>query len=90
MADTAVATSSVARRAWRGAGGTPAHHLLDPATGRPARTGLLAATALAPTALEAETLAKVALLTGAGAVLEERGGLTVDAAGGVTIHGALA
>ena len=43
----------------------------------------LAATALAPTALEAETLAKVALLTGSGAVLAERGGLTVDAAGGV-------
>lgn len=90
VADSAIATSSVARRAWRGAGGTPAHHLLDPATGRPARTGLLAATALAPTVLEAETLAKVALLTGSGAVLEERGGLTVDAAGGVTIHGALA
>ena len=90
VADSAIATSSVARRAWRGAGDTPAHHLLDPATGRPARTGLLAATALGPTVLEAETLAKVALLTGSGAVLEERGGLTVDVAGGVTIHGALA
>ena len=41
------------------------HHLLDPSTGRPVRTGLLSATALAPTALHAETLAKVALMLGA-------------------------
>jgi thiamine biosynthesis lipoprotein len=90
LADTAIATSSVARRAWRAADGTAAHHLLDPATGRPARTGLLSATALAPTVLEAETLAKVALLSGSGAALEERGGVTVDAAGRVQSHGALA
>ena len=44
--------------------GRPAHHLLDPSTGRPAWTGLVGATALAPTALEAETLAKIALLSG--------------------------
>ena len=41
-----------------------AHHLIDPATGRPAWTGVIQATALAPTALEAETLAKMALLRG--------------------------
>jgi thiamine biosynthesis lipoprotein len=90
LADTAIATSSVARRAWRTADGTAAHHLLDPATGRPAWTGLLSATALAPTVLEAETLAKIALLSGSGAVLEERGGVTVDEAGQVSTHGALA
>jgi thiamine biosynthesis lipoprotein len=90
LADAAIATSSVARRAWRAADGTAAHHLLDPATGRPARTGLLSATALAPTVLEAETLAKLALLSGSGAVLEERGGVTVDEAGRVRTHGALA
>ena len=56
----------VGRRAPRVAppGGGRAHHLLDPATGEPAWTGVLAATALAPTALEAETLAKTALLAG--------------------------
>src|SRR3954467_9260833 len=42
----------------------PAHHLLAPATGRPAFTGLVQVTALAPTALEAEIRAKAALLSG--------------------------
>ena len=55
IADGAVATSSIVRRAWRTAEGRTAHHLLDPATGEPVRTGLVAVTALAPTALEAET-----------------------------------
>ncbi|MDX6721151.1 MAG: FAD:protein transferase [Solirubrobacteraceae bacterium] len=64
IVDGAVATSGVSRRSWRDAGGAAAHHLLDPATGAPAWTGVLQATALAPTALEAETLAKAALLAG--------------------------
>jgi thiamine biosynthesis lipoprotein len=55
----AVATSAVHARAWEGG-----HHLIDPATKRPAWTGIVAATATAPTTLEAETLAKVALLGG--------------------------
>jgi FAD:protein FMN transferase len=59
-----VATSGIARRAWLDARGRPAHHLLDPATGRPAYTGLLQVTALAPTALAAEVRAKAALLSG--------------------------
>jgi thiamine biosynthesis lipoprotein len=60
--DGAVATSSVVARAWTTPDGRRAHHLLDPSTGQPVWTGLLTATALAPTTLEAETLAKVALL----------------------------
>ena len=74
-----VATSGLARRVWRSPGGV-AHHLLDPATGEPAWTGLISATALAPTALHAETLAKAALLRGpAGArrLLGRRGGVLV-------------
>jgi thiamine biosynthesis lipoprotein len=59
VANGAVATSAVHARAWRGG-----HHLIDPATGRPAWTGVLQATATASTALEAETLAKMALLGG--------------------------
>ena len=43
-----VATSGIGRRSWLGADGRPAHHLLDPATGRPAFTGVVQATALAP------------------------------------------
>jgi thiamine biosynthesis lipoprotein len=64
LAAGAVATSGISRRSWLGADGRPAHHLLDPATGRPAFTGVVQATALAPTALEAEVLAKAAVLGG--------------------------
>jgi len=78
LTDTAVATSSVVRRAWRGVDGAPRHHLLDPATGEPAWSGVVAATALAPTALEAETLAKMALLQGADTALVH-GGLLIRA-----------
>lgn len=64
LARGAAATSGVGRRSWLDSNGRPAHHLLDPASGRPAFTGLVQATALAPTALRAETLAKAALLSG--------------------------
>lgn len=76
----AVATSGIDVRVWRRANGRYAHHLLDPSTGEPAWTGLVGATALAPTALEAETLSKVALLLGpdgARELLRESGGLIV-------------
>jgi thiamine biosynthesis lipoprotein len=59
-----VATSGIGRRAWLDGAGRPAHHLLDPATGRPAFTGIVQVTALADTALGAETRAKAALLSG--------------------------
>ena len=63
LCDGAVATSGIDARLWQRAGGT-AHHLLDPATGEPAWTGIVAATALAPTAAEAESRAKAAVLAG--------------------------
>jgi thiamine biosynthesis lipoprotein len=64
VAAGAAATSGISRRSWLDASGRPAHHLLDPATGAPAFTGVVQATALAPTALEAEARAKAALLSG--------------------------
>jgi thiamine biosynthesis lipoprotein len=64
VADGAVATSGLRRRIWAGRDGLPAHHLLDPSTGLPAFTGVVQATALAPTVTEAEALAKAALLAG--------------------------
>jgi thiamine biosynthesis lipoprotein len=92
LAGGAVATSGIDVRLWLRADGTPAHHLLDPATGRPAWTGLIGATALAPTALEAEALAKAALLSGpAGAArwLSRHGGLAIAEDGGVQRFGSL-
>ncbi len=59
-----VATSGIGRRNWLDSSGAPAHHLLDPATGRPAFTGIVQVTALAPSALAAEIKAKAALLSG--------------------------
>jgi len=64
IADGAVATSGITRRAWATADGRRAHQIIDPATGEPAFTGVVQATAVAPTGLLAETLAKSALLAG--------------------------
>jgi thiamine biosynthesis lipoprotein len=64
LAQGAAATSGIDKRSWIGEDGRPAHHLLDPATGMPAFTGIVQATALAPTALEAELRSKAALLSG--------------------------
>jgi thiamine biosynthesis lipoprotein len=86
-----VATSGIGRRSWFGHDGAPQHHLLDPATGAPAFTGLAQVTALAPSALEAEVRAKAALLSGpkdaerwlphGGVLVGEDGGVVVAPAG---------
>ncbi|MDE3130481.1 MAG: FAD:protein FMN transferase [Acidobacteriota bacterium] len=75
-----IATSGLNVRIWHRADGSFAHHLLDPSTGEPVWSGLVGATALGATALEAETLSKMALLLGpdgARDVLAERGGVIV-------------
>jgi thiamine biosynthesis lipoprotein len=64
LRDGAVATSGTSRRSWTRSDGRPAHQLLDPRSGKPAFTGIVQATALAPTALLAEVYAKAALLSG--------------------------
>jgi thiamine biosynthesis lipoprotein len=61
----AAATSGISKRSWIGSDGEAAHHLLDPASGKPAFTGVLQVTALAPTGVQAEALSKAALLSGA-------------------------
>lgn len=66
LAAGAVATSGIGRRAWLRGDGSPGHHLIDPGSGKPAFTGIVQVTALAPTALRAEVLAKTALLRGPG------------------------
>ncbi|MFZ0043972.1 MAG: FAD:protein FMN transferase [Solirubrobacteraceae bacterium] len=75
----AAATSAITKRSWRAADGSHAHHLIDPATGRPAFTGVVQVTALAPTAAEAEARSKAALLSGpsAAATWLTHGGLVV-------------
>ena len=88
VVDGAVATSGITRRSWRDATGAVRHHILDPSTGQPAWTGVVQATALAPTALEAEILAKAALLAGPDAgveLLAEHGGVLVLADGSAEV-----
>jgi thiamine biosynthesis lipoprotein len=92
LGDGAIATSGLATRIWRTPDGGYAHHLIDPATGAPAWTGLIQATAIASSALEAETLSKAALLSGPDAareILAPFGGALVHDSGELELVGAL-
>jgi thiamine biosynthesis lipoprotein len=87
-----IATSGLNVRLWRSPDRGYGHHLLDPATGAPAWTGLVGVTALGRSALEAETLSKCALLlgpVGAEQVLAEHGGVLVHDDGDVQLIGSL-
>jgi thiamine biosynthesis lipoprotein len=73
--DQAVATSAANRRTWR-RGTQIMHHLIDPRTRAPARTDVVQATVLAPTAELADVMTKVAFVLGSGPAareLERRG-----------------
>lgn len=63
LAEGAVATSSRLRRRWR-RGTRELHHLIDPRSGEPARSTLVAVTVVAAQAHWAEILAKSALVAG--------------------------
>jgi len=86
-----LATSSTGVRAWS-RGGVRHHHLIDPRTGRPAETPWRDVTVAAGTCLEADVLAKAALLLGDGgpAWLDRRGlpGRFVAGDGSVTVSAA--
>jgi thiamine biosynthesis lipoprotein len=72
----AIATSGRDRRRWT-RGGEERHHVIDPATGRPASTDLLRVTVVAASAAEAEVHAKVLFLAG------ERGAAARAGASGI-------
>jgi thiamine biosynthesis lipoprotein len=59
----AVATSGRDYHRWK-QGDLWQHHIIDPRTSRPADTDVITATVVAPTAVEAEAAAKVALILG--------------------------
>ena len=61
LLDGGLATSGPTRRRWT-RGGEPQHHLLDPATGRPARSRWTAVTVAAATCLASDVAAKAAFL----------------------------
>ncbi|MGZ8514097.1 MAG: FAD:protein FMN transferase [Candidatus Limnocylindrales bacterium] len=64
-----VATSGTTIHRWTRAG-TTAHHLIDPRTGRPARTDVAQATVIARSARAAEAFAKTAVIIGSGAAAQ--------------------
>lgn len=66
-----VATSSVRVRNWLGPDGSPVHHLVDPRTRDPARTGLIAVTVAAPDPAWAEVWSKALFLAGRDGIAEE-------------------
>lgn len=63
LRDGGIATSGTDVRRWR-RGDSEQHHLIDPRTGRPSRSDVLAATVIARTAADADAHAKAALLLG--------------------------
>jgi thiamine biosynthesis lipoprotein len=81
-----IATSGTTIRTWTDAQGRTVHHLIDPATGRPADHQVLTATVLAADAATAEAFATAAMMMPASkavAMLDRLGlaGLVVDTAG---------
>ena len=93
LTDLGCATSSIRLRHWR-VDGRPVHHLVDPRTGDPADTGLLAVTVVGPDVARAEVWSKALFLAGRGQVrrlADERGiaALLVDTDGVVGVSRAL-
>lgn len=81
--DGAVATSSCLRRRWQ-RDGEDRHHLIDPTTGSPAQTDVVACSVVAPTGAWADVLAKAVLL----APEQESAALLADAgAAALLVHG---
>ena len=85
VTDAAAATSSVRLRRWK-ASGTDVHHLIDPATGKPSTSELLAVTVVGSDPAWAEVWTKVGFLQGAQTIgtFMERAGLAalwIDATG---------
>jgi thiamine biosynthesis lipoprotein len=63
VAQFGIATSGTTIHRWSRSGAV-SHHLIDPRTGRPARTDILQATVIARTARAAEAFAKTAVILG--------------------------
>jgi len=76
--DRAVATSSTRLRRWTAAG-APAHHLIDPRSGRPGGAGLTAVTVVAEDPADAEVTTKALFLLGADGIGREAGRRSIAA-----------
>jgi thiamine biosynthesis lipoprotein len=63
LTDSAIATSGRDYRHWQRDGQT-LHHIIDPRTGKPATSNVMAASVIAPDAVQAEIWAKAAVIDG--------------------------
>jgi FAD:protein FMN transferase len=93
LRDTSCATSSVRLRHWL-AGGRQVHHLIDPSTGTPGGSGLLAVTVVHRDPALAEVWSKTLFLAGradvgAAATARDLAALWIDVDGALTVSGAL-
>lgn len=93
LTDLGCATSSVRLRHWR-VGEQDVHHLIDPRTGAPGGSGLLAVSVVHPDPAWAEVWSKALFLAGEQAVAssaehQQLAALWVDAAGGVGVSSAM-
>jgi thiamine biosynthesis lipoprotein len=87
LASGALGSSSAMRRQWFTSAGAPAHHLLDPAHGRPTAAGMdspLHATVLAAKAVWAEVYATMVVVRGAAHTFEHLDDLGIGAR---VVHG---
>lgn len=69
MADGSVVTSGIHERRFT-KGGVTYHHILDPATGMPAKTDLTSATIIAPRSMDCDGYSTTALMLGARAAID--------------------
>lgn len=85
--DGAVATSSQLKRRWTDDHGHPVHHLIDPSTGAPPTSPVLAATVIAAEAWQAEVLTKVAFLDafGEAALSDDAGFALIESLGAAAL-----
>jgi thiamine biosynthesis lipoprotein len=69
--DGALATSSIRVRNWIGPDGRRVHHLVDPRTGEPARTGLISVTVAGADPAWSEVWSKALFLAGRDGIADE-------------------
>jgi len=94
LRDVACATSSIRLRRWQ-SGERRVHHLIDPRTGEPGGSGLLAVTVVADDPAHAEVLTKALFLSGREGICSSAkaygaAALWVDTSGAMTETGSLA
>jgi thiamine biosynthesis lipoprotein len=78
LSDGGLVMSTTQMRRWQRSDGRTAHHLIDPATGAPADTDVIAVAVASMSAARGEALAKAAVVAGRAAAVEMLDGFGVQ------------